>query len=318
MFSIFLFFIRLSAGRWFRIIAVASRAFTSVASGFAINGYACSGNFGCRFRFRPFLPWRESDLEDGIRRAFFHAFPAKFAFNRVYVGEEIFQGDGIVGTDLNTFPAADAGHRAAFFGDPSLFLVDAADEDLAVFLVPSPEFNDVLGTGIHACTACRTFFIGHLRQACPGIHMDGVEIAYPYAVPVSQASVLASGIAGIKAAGDGAGGCAVVKVRAGPATIGTRTPNHRNLGILFRSLHTEDLADPFHGVVPTDGTEKAAQGIRFHAGLCEIPATGVSASSAVCGRQCILHLVDSGILDDPEPLRNEEQYEGSCDSGGTE
>ncbi len=148
--------------------------------------------------------------------------------------------------------------------------------------------------------------------------MDGIEIAYPYAVPVSQTSVLAPGIAGIKAAGDSTGSRTVVKVRAWPAGIGTRTAHHRHLGILFLSLHPEDLTDPFHGVVPSNGTEKVTQGIRFHAGLCEIPATGVSASSAVCCRQGILHLVDAGILDDPEPLRNEEQYEGRRDPGSTE
>ena len=100
--------------------------------------------------------------------------------------------------------------------------------------------------------------------------------------------------------------------------IGTGTSYHGNQRILLGCVLPENAGNSGHGLIAAHGTEHTGKVLRSHTGLSKIMATWIPASPAIDSGQYVFHLVNPGILDHFEALRNQEQYYGCHNSCGTQ
>ena len=90
---------------------------------------------------------------DSVRRADGDALTTEATLGVVDVGEVVGYGDGLELTLLEAERAADTGIAAGLLSDPTLVLVDAADEDATALGTLLTQLDDVLWTSLDAGAA---------------------------------------------------------------------------------------------------------------------------------------------------------------------
>ena len=96
---------------------------------------------------------------DSVRRADGDALTAETALGVVDVGEVVGYSDGLELTLLEAERATDTGIAAGLFGDPTLVLVDAADEDTATLGSLLTQLDDVLRASLDTGAAGYTLVL---------------------------------------------------------------------------------------------------------------------------------------------------------------
>ena len=135
---------------------------------------------------------------DSVRRADGDALTAEAALGVVDVGEVVGYGDGLELTLLEAERAADTGIAAGLLSDPTLVLVDAADEDATALGTLLTQLDDVLRASLDAGTTGYALVLEDDRQARLGVHVHSVEVTRVDAVRQAQTAPAAVGVPLIK------------------------------------------------------------------------------------------------------------------------
>ena len=245
---------------------------------------------------------------DGACRTLGNTLLAKLALGVVDVGNIVLHCDSLERTYLRTLAAADAGSLAGLARSRTLVLVYAGYVHTHIPAALVAKLDDSLRTSLHAGSAGSTLLLVDNRKTCCRVHSDGAELADRNAVATSETSERTSCVAAVESGLDTARLIAAVLVCARTVLTRSVATYHSHLRFLSDNLNAENGCNLLHTFVASYRTEAAVQiWRRLNAMLGKSAATCLSAASAVCTRQYLLHLVDPRILLDVELLRNDEK-----------
>ncbi len=170
---------------------------------------------------------------DSVRRADGDALTAEAALGVVDVGEVVGYGDGLELTLLEAERAADTGIAAGLLSDPTLVLIDAADEDTAALGTLLTQLDDVLRAGLDAGAAGYTLVLEDDRQARLGVHVHGVEVTRVDAVRQPQTAPATVSVALVERGSDGTAAGTVIDIGTWARVASTITAHDSDQRILL-------------------------------------------------------------------------------------
>ena len=175
---------------------------------------------------------------NGSRRTYRHALSAKFTLREIDICEIVLHRNGAERTLFRTLPAAYAGSRASLACCRTLVLIYAGDEYPPVFRALESQFDDMLWTSLHTCTAGCTFLFVHDRKTCCRVHGNGAELAGGHTVAATETSVGTAGIAAVQCSLYLAGFDSVLIIDGRPvgtAAVTTDNGHHRSFFVYLKS-----------------------------------------------------------------------------------
>ena len=237
---------------------------------------------------------------DSVRRADGDALTAETALGVVDVGEVVGYGDGLELTLLEAERAADTGIATGLLSDPTLILIDAADEDAAALGTLLTQLDDVLRAGLDAGTTGYALVLEDDRQARLGVHVHSIEVAGVDAVRQAQTAPATVGVALVERGSDGTAAGAVIDIGTWARIAGTITAHDSDQRILLLGGDTEDAADLLHDGCTSDGAEEPFEGLTLTAGAGEGGASREATAPTVGLREDFSDLRDAGVFLDLE------------------
>ena len=237
---------------------------------------------------------------DSVRRADGDALTAEAALGVVDVGEVVGYGDGLKLTLLEAERAADTGIAAGLLSDPTLVLIDAADEDATALGPLLTQLDDVLRAGLDAGTAGYALILEDDRQARLGVHVHSVEVTRVDAVRQAQTAPATVGVALVECGRDGTAAGTVIDIGTWARVASTITAHDGDQRILLLGGDTEDAADLLHDGGTADGAEEPFEGLTLTAGASEGGASREATAPAVGLREDFSDLRDAGVFLDLE------------------
>ena len=168
--------------------------------------------------------------------------------------------------------------------------------------------EQILGADIDTIPTAGAFGAVHHRQ-CMAVHVDGVEIAGPLAVAVSEAAPVATLAAARHLGSRETGGLATVAGPVAGHVAATGTGQARHDPGLRSHRNTQVIGDSLASRVVAHRT-LARRHHPAHQRLGKWPATGIAAGTAIGVRQHLLYRIDAQVFCHVEFSVGENQQAG--------